>query len=76
MGAIDDLHVDLPKDFGNGGLKDRPLIAAVGIDLQEWVQAKQCGHHRHPAVTILDVRRMREGVKQQALGYRMWPFLP
>ena len=26
------------------------------------------GHHQHPAVTILDVRRMHEGVEQQALG--------
>ena len=58
-----------PEDFANGGLKDRSLIAAVGIELQqEWMQAKQCGHHQHPAVTILDVRRMHEGVEQQALG--------
>ena len=33
VGALDDLHVDLPEDFANGGLKDRPLIAAVGIEL-------------------------------------------
>ena len=63
------LHVDLPEDFANGGLKDRPLIAAVGIELQqEWMQTKQCGHHQHPAVTILDVRRMHKGMEQQALG--------
>ncbi len=69
IGTLDDLYVDLPEDFANGGLKDRPLIAAVGIELQqEWMQAKQCGHHQHPAVTILDVRRMHEGVEQQALG--------
>ncbi len=65
IGTLDDFHVDLPEDFANGGLKDRPLIAAVGIELQqEWMQAKQCGHHQHPAVTILDVRRMYKGVEQ------------
>jgi hypothetical protein len=32
------------------------------------MQAKQCGHHQHPAVAILDVRRMHKGVEQQALG--------
>jgi hypothetical protein len=32
----------LPENFANGGLKDRSLIAAVGIELQqEWMQAKQ-----------------------------------
>jgi hypothetical protein len=35
---------------------------------QEWMQAKQCGHHQHPAVTILDLRRMHKGVEQQALS--------
>jgi hypothetical protein len=69
IGTLDDFHVDLPEDFANGGLKDRPLIAAVGLELQqEWMQAKQCGHHQHPAATILDVRRMYKGVEQQALG--------
>jgi hypothetical protein len=32
------------------------------------MQTKQCGHHQHPAVTILDVRRMHKGMEQQALG--------
>jgi hypothetical protein len=32
------------------------------------MQAKQCGHHQRPAVTILDIRRMHEGVEQQSLG--------
>ena len=65
IGALDNLHVDLPEDFANGGLKDRPLIAAVGIELQqEWMQAKQCGHHQRPAVPILDVCRMYKSVEQ------------
>jgi hypothetical protein len=43
--------------------------SAVGMELQqEWMQAKQCGHHQDPAVTILDVRRMHRDVEQQALG--------
>jgi hypothetical protein len=32
------------------------------------MQAKQCGHHQRPDVTILDVRRMHKGVEQQASG--------
>lgn len=69
IGALDDLQVDLREDFANGGLKDRAPIAALGIELQqEWMQAEQCSHHQHPAVTILDIRRMQEGVEQQALG--------
>ena len=71
IATFDDFHVDLPEDFANGGLKNQPLIAAVGIELQqEWMQAKpeQRGHHPHPAVRILDVRRMYRGVEQQALG--------
>jgi hypothetical protein len=31
IGALDDLHVDLPEDFAKGRLKDRPLIAAVAF---------------------------------------------
>jgi hypothetical protein len=69
IGALDDFHIGLSKDFANGGLKDRPLIAAVGIELQqEWIQAKQRGHHQHPAVSILDVCRMYKSVEQQALS--------
>src|ERR1700724_2403511 len=32
--AVDDLQVDLPEDFAKGRLKDRPLKAAAGIELQ------------------------------------------
>jgi hypothetical protein len=40
FGALDDLNVDLPDDFAKRRLRDRPLIAAVGIELQqEWMQA-------------------------------------
>jgi len=69
IGALDDFYVDLPEDFTNGGLKDRSLIAAVCIELQqELMQAKQCGHHQRPAVAVLDIRRMHQGMKQQVLG--------
>ncbi len=42
IGALDDLHVDLPHDLMHAGLEQRPLVAAVRIELaQERVQAAQ-----------------------------------
>ena len=47
----------------------RPLIAAVGVELeQEWIHAEQGRHDQHAAVAILDIGRMHDGVQQQALG--------
>jgi hypothetical protein len=35
--------------------------------MQEWIGSEQGRHHQNPAVTVLDVRRMHDGVHQQAL---------
>ena len=49
-------------------LEFRPLITAVGIELeQERMQAEQGGEQQRPAVAILNVGRMNDGVQQQAL---------
>ena len=46
IGPLDDIDVDPSEDAAKGGLKNRPLIATVGIELeQEWIHAEQSGHH-------------------------------
>ena len=49
-------------------LKFRPLVAAIGVELQQKrEQAKQRAHQQHTAVAVLHVRRVDDGVQQQAL---------
>ena len=35
IGALDDLDVDLSHDFLEGGAKQRALISAIGVELQQ-----------------------------------------
>ena len=52
-----------------GGLKNRSLVAAIRVEFeQERVQPEQGGHHQHPAIAVLNFRRVHQGVEQQALG--------
>jgi hypothetical protein len=45
------------------------LVSAVGIQLeQEGMQAEQGGHEQDATIAVLDVRRMHDGVEQQASG--------
>ncbi len=37
IGALDDLHVDLPEDFANGGLNDRKRRSQATA-LRNWVR--------------------------------------
>ena len=68
VGSLDDLHIDLPQDTQQSTLELWPLVASVGIEFQqEWVHAKQGCHHHDAAIAVLDVRRMHDGVQQQAL---------
>jgi hypothetical protein len=68
-GPLDDLDVNMSKNPMNGLSKDRALISAVGVEFQqEWVHAKQGGHHQNATIAILDIRRMHDCVEQQALG--------
>jgi hypothetical protein len=62
------LDADLAEDAAQSALELWSLIAAVGAELeQEWMQAEQRTHQQHAAVAVLDVRRMHDGVEQQAL---------
>src|SRR3954466_13251237 len=69
IGPLDDLHPDAAADASQTRLELRPLIAAVGVKLeQKRIQAKQRPHQQDAAVAILYVGCMHEGVHQQALG--------
>jgi hypothetical protein len=59
-------------------LEFRPLIAAVGIKLQqEWEPAEQGGEQQRPAVAVLNVGGMNDRVQQQALRvYQDMALLP
>jgi hypothetical protein len=68
IGALDDLDVDLSHDFLEGGAKQRALISAIGVELQQ--ERKHAEHRRHDkfaAIAVLDVGRVHDGVDQQAL---------
>jgi hypothetical protein len=50
-------------------LKRRPLIAGVGIELQqERKQTKERAYQQHAAIPILNVRRVDQRGQQEALG--------
>ena len=50
-------------------MKIRPLVAAVGVELEEkWEGAEQGRNHQRPAVPVLDVSGVHERVRQKALG--------
>jgi hypothetical protein len=50
-------------------LKNWPLIAGVGIELdQEGKGAKQVHHQQRDAIAVLDVVAMDNGMHQQTLG--------
>lgn len=69
IGPLHDLNLDFPHDAPERGLEDRPLIAAVGIELaQERVEAEQRGHHKHAAVPVLDASAVHHGMQHQAEG--------
>ena len=44
------------------------VFHAIGIKLeQRGIKAKQAAHQQHPAIAVLDVCRMNDGLHQQAL---------
>lgn len=68
VGSLDDFHVDLSADPAQPLLELLPLIAAVGVKLeQERVEAEQRAHEQNAAVAILDVGGVHDGLHQQAL---------
>jgi len=66
---LDDLDSDVRQNPFHRTLELRPLIAAIGIELdQERKGAEQARHQQRPAVAVLDVGGVHDGVHQQALG--------
>jgi hypothetical protein len=67
--ALDDLDVDLRAGGGKAIAELRPLVAAVGVELeQERVEAEQRTHQQHTAVAVLHIGGMHDSLHQQALG--------
>jgi hypothetical protein len=68
VAAFDDLHVDLVADRSQSLLELRPLVAAVGIELeQERKQAEHCAHQQNAAVAVLNVSGMDDGMQEKTL---------
>src|SRR3981081_4316849 len=68
IGAFDDFDVEPMQRPSRGVLELRPLITAIGIELeQEWEPAEQAAQQQCPAIAILNVGRMNDGVQQQTL---------
>ena len=52
----------------DGGLEDWPLIAAVGLELEQgWLKAEEGRHHQNATIAILDIGRVDERIEQKAL---------
>ena len=69
VGSFDDLGLEKGEDAGQGAVKDRPFIGAVGEQFSEkGEQAEQGRQQRKRAVTVLDVGGGDDAVEQQALG--------
>lgn len=67
VGPLDDLDRKLWHRRRGGVTELCPLIAGVGEELgQKGIFPKQRRQHKNSAVAILDVRRMDQGVQQQA----------
>ena len=65
--ALDDLHVQMRANFGQRGAEFRSLIATVGEQfLKKRKHPEQGRHDENGSISILDVGRMDNSVKQQA----------
>ena len=68
IGSLDDLGLEIGQDAGQGAVKDRPLIGAVGEQFPEkGKQTEQGRQQRETAVAILNVGGGDDAVQQQAL---------
>ena len=68
IGSLDDLGLEIGQDAGQGAVKDRPLIGAVGEQFPEkGKQTEQGRKQRETAVAILNVGGGDDAVQQQAL---------
>jgi hypothetical protein len=68
IGAFDDLDVHALENAAQRILELRPLISAIGVELQkEGIEAEQRRHQEHAAVAVLNIGAMHDGVHQEAL---------
>ena len=68
IGSLDDLGLEIGQDAGQGAVKDRALIGAVGEQFPEkGKQTEQGRRQRETAVAILNVGGGDDAVQQQAL---------
>ena len=68
IGSLDDLGLEIGQDAGQGAVKDRALIGAVGEQFPEkGKQTEQGRQQRETAVAILNVGGGADAVQQQAL---------
>ena len=68
IGSLDDLGLESGQDAGQGAVKDRALIGAVGEQFPEkGKQTEQGRQQRETAVAILNVGGGDDAVQQQAL---------
>ena len=65
--ALDDLHVQMRANCGQRGSEFWPLIATVGEQLlKKGKHSEQGRHDENGSISILNVGRMDNSVKQQA----------
>ena len=68
IGSLDDLGLEIGQDAGQGAVKDRALIGAVGEQFPEkGKQTEQGRQQRETAVAILNVGGGDDAVQQQAM---------
>ena len=68
IGSLDDLGLEIGQDAGQGAVKDRALIGAVGEQFPEKGKQTEQGRRQHEtAVAILNVGGGDDAVQQQAL---------
>ena len=68
IGSLDDLGLEIGQDAGQGAVKDRALIGAVGEQFPEkGKQTEQGRRQRETAVAILNVGGGDDAVQQHAL---------
>ena len=65
--SLDDLGLEIGQDAGQGAVKDRALIGAVGEQFPEKGKQTELGRQRETAVAILNVGGGDDAVQQQAL---------
>lgn len=68
IGSLDDLGLEMGQDAGQGAVKDRPFIGAVGEQFfEKGKQTEQRRQEREAAVAILNVGGGDDAVQEQAL---------